>query len=181
AASRLSQPALERQIGGTARLLRLRRKLGVLGLFLLLLSRLGLGQALDRKADTLRLHIHVEHEDFNLIAFLDDVAGPPYPLVRKLRDMDQAFHARLEFHKRPKFHQARYFAADDGVVRILAGRGGPGIFDHLAVGKADSARLAVDLLDPDADRLAFLQDFAGMLDAAPRQLADVEQAIDPVA
>ena len=63
----------------------------------------------------------------------------------------------------------------------LPAAAGPGVLDHLAIGKADAAGFAVDLLDADADRLAFLHDLAGMLDAAPRQLADVQQAIDAVA
>ena len=101
--------------------------------------------------------------------------------MRKLGDVDQAFDARFEFDEGPEFHQPRDLAADDGVVRILAGGPGPGVLDHLAIGKADAAGFAVDLLDADADRLAFLHDLAGMLDAAPRQLADVQQPIDPVA
>ena len=36
----------------------------------------------------------------------------------------------------------------------------------------------VDLLDPHLDRLPFVEHVAGMLDPAPRQLADVQQAVD---
>ena len=44
--------------------------------------------------------------------------------------------------------------------------------------EADLAGLVVDPLDPHADLLPFLHDFAGMLDALPGELADVNQAID---
>ncbi len=36
----------------------------------------------------------------------------------------------------------------------------------------------IDLFDPHLDRLPLLEHVAGMLDTAPSQLADVQQAVD---
>ena len=60
----------------------------------------------------------------------------------------------------------------------FCGGGGPGAFQQIAVRQADLAGLRIDLLDPHLDRLALLEHVAGMLDAAPGQLADVQQAVD---
>src|SRR5262249_21397601 len=53
------------------------------------------GQGLHRQADALLIGIDRLHFHVNDIPFLHDVAHAPHALMRQLRDMHQAFDARL--------------------------------------------------------------------------------------
>ena len=54
----------------------------------------------------------------------------------------------------------------------------PRALERVAIRQADLAGRLVDLLNLDLDLLAELQHIAGMLDAVPAQLADVQHAVD---
>ena len=54
----------------------------------------------------------------------------------------------------------------------------PRVRADLAVREADFARILVELLDADLHLLADFEHFAGMLDAVPTQLADVNEPVD---
>ena len=54
----------------------------------------------------------------------------------------------------------------------------PGIFEQLLHAERDAVGLVIDLDDLDLDRLADRQDFARMIDAAPGDVGDMQQAVD---
>ena len=64
------------------------------------------------------------------------------------------------------------------VAAIFARRRFPRVFQKIAVREADLVRFGIDPFDLHANFLAYFEHFAGMLDAVPTDLADVQQAID---
>jgi len=66
----------------------------------------------------------------------------------------------------------------DRVGRVLLRGRSPGAFLQVAVGQADLAGLRIDAVDPHLELLSLVEHVAWMLDAAPGQLADVQQAVD---
>ena len=71
-------------------------------------------------------------------------------------------------------HAACVAAADGIVLRNVV----PGIRGLVAIRQPDLARRAIVLLDAHFDLLAESEDLAGVVDAIPRHLADVNQPID---
>ncbi len=65
-----------------------------------------------------------------------------------------------------------------GLKRILRLDALPRIFEQLLHAERDAVRVVVDLDDLDANRLADVEHFGRMVDAAPRDVGDVEQAVD---
>src|SRR6185369_15902647 len=143
-------------------------------------QRPGIGlELLETKRDALGARIDLEHLALDLGAHFEqlgrvlDLLGPAH-----LADVDQAFDARFEFHERAVVGQAHDLAAHalaEG-VRLLDVV--PRIFLGLLHAQADALGLGVVLEHLDGDLVADLEHFTRVIDATPRHVRDVEQAVD---
>ena len=125
------------------------------------------------------LCVNLENLDVHLLAGRDDLAwvdvllGPAH-----LRDVDQPLHARLQLDEGAVVGDVRDGALEARADRILGLDAGPRIGLQLLHAEADALRLRVDAHDLHLDRVADVDDLARMIDAPPRHVGDVQQAVD---
>ena len=92
---------------------------------------IGLG-LLDAERNAATLFIHIQHHDFHFVADLnhlgrvDVLVGPVH-----LRDVHEAFHARLQFHEATVIGHVRNLAEQARAGRIAAADRHPRIFAEL--------------------------------------------------
>ncbi len=123
--------------------------------------------------------VHVEHHDLDLLAGGDDLAGMHVLLgPGHFGDVDQAFDARLQFHEGAVVGDVGDAAAVLGAERILGGDAFPRIRLELLHAEADALGVRVEADHLHLDLLADLQRLGGVVDAAPGDVGDVQQAID---
>jgi hypothetical protein len=134
---------------------------------------------LQAERDATTLFIHVEHHDFDFLARVHDL-GRVDVLVGPVHfgDVDQAFDAVLDLHERAVVGDVRDLAEHAGVRGITAGDVLPRIRAELLQAQRDTRTLAVELEDADVDLVADLHHFRRVLDALPRHVGDVQQAVD---
>src|SRR5262249_20656924 len=109
----------------------------------------------------------------------NDLAGMHVLLgPRHLRDVDQAFDAGLELDEGAVVGDVGDAAMEAGVERILRLDALPRIVKQLLHAERDAMRLVVDLDDLDLHGLADGQDLGRMVDATPRDVGDVQEAVD---
>ena len=92
--------------------------------------------------------------------------------------MDQAFDARLQFHERAVVGDVGDAAVEAGADRILGLDALPRIVEQLLHAERDAVRLVIDLDDLHLHRLADIEHFGRVIDAAPRDVGDMQQAVD---
>src|SRR5450432_1353381 len=97
---------------------------------------------------------------------------------RHFRDVDQAFDARLQFDERAVVGDVGDAAGEARVERILRLDALPRIVQQLLHAERDTMGFVVDLDDLDLHGLADSQDFGRVIDPAPGDIGDVQQAID---
>src|SRR6201999_136312 len=109
----------------------------------------------------------------------NDLAGVHVLLgPRHFRDVDQAFDARLQFDERAVVGDVGDAAGEASAERILRLDALPRIVQQLLHAKRDAVRLVVDLDDLDLDGLADGEHLGRVIDAAPGDIGDVQQAVD---
>src|SRR5438445_3500328 len=127
--------------------------------------------ALDR-IDFQNLH-------FDFLRGRNDLAGVHVLFgPRHFRDVDQAFDARLQLDERAVVGDVGDAAGKARVQRILRLDPLPRIVQQLLHAERNAVGLVVDLDDLDLDRLADGQDLGRVIDPAPGDIGDVQQAID---
>ena len=92
--------------------------------------------------------------------------------------MHEAFDAVFDLDERAVVGDVRDLAEHTGVGRITAGNVLPRIRAQLLQAERDTRALTIELQDADFDFIANLDHFRRMLDALPRHVRDVQQAID---
>src|SRR6202158_2176905 len=123
--------------------------------------------------------IDLENLHFDLLRGRDDLAGVHVLLgPRHLRDVDQAFDAGLQFDERAVVGNVGDAAGEARVERILRLDALPRIVQQLLHAERDAVGLVVDLDDLDLDGLADGQHFGRVIDPAPGDIGDVQQAVD---
>ena len=142
------------------------------------LPRIVLG-LLQAERDAPLLGVDLENLHLDLLAGGDDLAGVDVLLgPAHLRDVDQAFDARLELNEGAVVGDVGDSALEARADRILGLDAGPRIGLQLLHAEADALGLRVDAHDLHLDRVADVDDLAWMVDAAPRHVGDVQQAVD---
>src|SRR6266403_2154145 len=127
--------------------------------------------ALDR-IDLEDLHLH-------LLRGGDDLAGMHVLLgPRHLGDVDEALDAGLELHEGAVVGEVGDAALEAGADRELGLDALPRIGLQLLHAERDAVGLVVDLDDLDLDLLADVEHLGGVIDAPPRDVGDVQQAVD---
>ena len=104
---------------------------------------------------------------------IDVLVGPIH-----FRDVHQAFDALFDFHEAAVVGDVRDLAEQARVGRIAARDVLPGIGAQLLQAQRDALTLAIELENAHVDLFADLDDFGRMLDALPRHVGDVQQAVD---
>src|SRR6202048_4117758 len=127
--------------------------------------------ALDR-IDFEDLHFHCLRGR-NDLAGMHVLFGP-----RHFRDVDQAFDARLQFDERAVVGDVGDAAGEARIERILGLDALPRIVQQLLHAERDAVGLVVDLDDLDLDGLADGQHFGRVIDPAPGDIGDVQEAVD---
>ena len=134
---------------------------------------------LEAERDAALVGIDLEHLDLDFLAGRDDLAGMDVLLgPAHLGDVDQALDARLQLDEGTVVGDVRDLALVAGADRILGLDAFPRIGLQLLHAEADALRLGIDADDLHLDGVADIDDLAGMIDAAPGHVGDVQQAVD---
>ena len=134
---------------------------------------------LETKRDAALHRIDFQHHHFDFLRGRNDLAGV-HVLLRPahLGDMDQTFDARLELNERAVIGDVRDTALELRADRILRGNAFPRIGLELLHAERDALRFLIDLDDLNLDGLADRENFRRMVDAAPCDVGDMQQAVD---
>src|SRR5207253_1605596 len=135
---------------------------------------------LQAEADAPLLRVDIEHHHLDLLASRDDLAGMHVLLgPAHLGDMDEALDPGLQFDKGAVVGDVGDAAFEFGAGRVFELDALPRIGFELLHAERDALRLRVEADDLDLDGLADMQRLRGMVDAAPGDVGDVQQAVDP--
>ena len=127
------------------------------------------------------MSLGVERDDLELelLALVDDVRRVGDPLVGQLADVDEALEAVADPDERPEVDELGDRAVDD-VTDLEVGHGRmPRVGLQPSDREADAPTLVVDVDDLGLDLLADLVAGLGVVDLVPRQLALVDEPVDP--
>src|SRR6266702_2033930 len=134
---------------------------------------------LETERDAALDGIDFQHLHFDFLRGRHDLAGVHVLLgPRHLGDVDQAFDARLELDERAVVGDVGDTAGEAGTQRVLGFDALPRIIQELLHAQRDAVRLVVDLDDLDLHGLADREHLGRVVDAAPRDVGDVQQAVD---
>ncbi len=125
------------------------------------------------------LGIGLQHHDVDFLTGRHDLAGMDVLFgPAHLRDMNQAFDARLQFDERTVIGDVADTAGKLGADRIFQLHAFPRIRIQLFHAERDTLGFGIVADDLDLDGLADRQGFGRMVDAAPRDIGDVQQPVD---
>src|SRR5260221_1127870 len=133
---------------------------------------------LETERDTALDRIDFENLHFDFLRGRNDLAGVHVLLgPRHFRDVDQAFDARLQFDERAVVGDVGDAAGEARVQRVLRLDSLPRIVQQLLHAERNAVGLVVDLDNLDLDGLADGEHFGRVIDPAPGDIGDVEQAV----
>src|SRR3979490_2063854 len=134
---------------------------------------------LEAERDPAFDRIDFENLHFDFLRGRNDLAGVHVLLgPRHFRDVDQAFDARLQFADRAGVGDVGDAAGEARIERIFRLDALPRIVQQLLHAERDAVGLVVDLDDLDLDGLADGQHFGRVIDPAPGDIGDVQEAVD---
>src|SRR5229473_7666886 len=123
--------------------------------------------------------IDFENLHFDFLRRRNDLAGMHVLFgPRHFRDVDQAFDARFQFDERAVVGDVGDAAGELRIKRILGLDALPRIVKQLLHAERDAVGLVVDLDDLDLHGLADGEHFGRVIDPAPGDIGDVQQAVD---
>src|SRR6516162_7883713 len=135
---------------------------------------------LQTEADPALLGIDVEHHHLDLLAGRDDLAGVHILFgPAHLGDVDQPFDPWLQLNKGAVIGDVGDAAAEPGPGRIFELYTLPRIRLELLHTERDALRLGVEANDLDLYGLADIERLRRVVDAAPGDVGDMQQPIDP--
>ena len=136
--------------------------------------------ALDRQRQPAALGVDLEDADLDVVARLDDLARVLDVVVGQLGDVHEALDAVEDLDEGaegddlgdgPLELVAHVVGVDDALPRVLLG---------LLEAQGDALAVAVDVEDLDLHGVADVDDLARVVDVRPRELGDVDEAVDAV-
>ena len=142
--------------------------------------RVGL-QLAEAEGDLLVVLLDAEDDRIELLTDLEQLGGLGDALgPGHLGDVDEALDARLELDESAVRDEVDDLAVDLGTDRELAVDFVPRVLGGLLKAEGDPLLVAVDLDDHDLELLALLHHLAGVRNAAPGHVGDVEEAVHAV-
>src|SRR6202041_321385 len=136
-------------------------------------------ELLHAERDATVVRIHAEDDGVDLIAGFDQLRRMLHPLrPGHLRDVDETFDALLELNERAVVGDRKHAAANLSADRIALGCVEPRIRRELLESERDALLVLVELQHLHLDLVANVDEVAGMGQAAPAHIRDMEQAIE---
>src|SRR5882762_4879545 len=134
---------------------------------------------LEAERDAALDRIDFENLHFDFLRGRNDLAGVHVLLgPRHFRDVDQAFDARLQFDERAVVGDVGDAAGEARIERIFRLDALPRIVQQLLHAERDAVGLVVDLDDLDLHGLADGEHLGRVIDPAPGDIGDVQEAVD---
>ncbi len=134
---------------------------------------------LEAERDAPLDRIDLEDLHFDFLRGGDDLAGMHVLLgPRHFGDVDQALDAGLQFHEGAVVGDVGDATLEAGADRILGLDALPRIVEQLLHAERDAVGLVVDLDDLDLHLLADIEHLGRVIDPAPGDVGDVQQAVD---
>src|SRR5665648_156260 len=137
-------------------------------------------EALEAERQPATLGVDLDDLDVDLLTGLQDLGRLLYVVLSQLGDVDEAFDPFLDLDERAEAHQLGDLAMHDLVDLPVLEDLLPRVFLSLLESQADPLALAVDVEQRDVDLLADVEHLRGVIDMAPGELGDVDQAVDAV-
>ncbi len=134
---------------------------------------------LQAQRDAALFGLDAEDDRVDGIALLEHVAGVANLFApRHLGDVNEAFDAGLDFNEGTEVGKARDCAGDALADLVALGGRFPRLGLKLLQAERNLLRFRIDLEDADLDLLADGEHVLRLVDAGPRDVADVEKAVD---
>ncbi len=136
-------------------------------------------QLLHAQRDAAVSGIDAEDDGIDLVARLDQLGGVLEALgPGHLREVNQAFDALLQLDKRAVVGDRKNAAMDVRADRVTLGGVEPGIGRQLLEAQRNALLIFVELEHLDLNLVADIDQIAGMSEASPAHIGDVQQAVD---
>ena len=136
--------------------------------------------ALDRQRQATALGVDLEDLHLHLVARLDDLARVLDVLLGELAYVDEALDALQDLHERAERDDLRDRALELVTHVVGVDHTLPRILLGLLEAQGDALAIAVDVEHLDLHGVADVEDLARVVDVRPRELGDVDQAVDAV-
>src|ERR1041385_3258844 len=135
-------------------------------------------ERLQRQRDAAVRHVDVGDDGLDFVAHVEQLRRPHLLRPRHLGDVDQPFDALFELDEGAVVGERDDAAAHLGAERVALDDVGPGVLSLLLVAEGDALGGGIELEDEDFDLVADVEVFGWMVDAAPGDVGDVQQAVD---
>src|SRR5262249_39676562 len=139
-----------------------------------------LGDTLQRQRQPAPIGVHLENQHADAVTLRDDLAGVLDVVLGELGDVNQPFDARQDLDERAERHDLRHPTLRDVALLVLLEHLLPRVGLRLLESERDALAITVDVEHLHLDLLPDLQHLGRVVDVAPRELGDVDQAVHPV-
>src|SRR5512132_1878771 len=136
--------------------------------------------ALERERQPAALAVDLDDLRLHLVPLRDDLAGVLDVVLRQFGDVHESLNAREDLDEGAEGDDLGHLALDFVALAVGVKHLLPGIRLRLLEAERDSLALAVDVEHLDLHVLADLEHLGRVVDMAPGELADVDQAVHPV-
>src|SRR5215210_4143349 len=144
------------------------------------LDGLALLDALEREREAPPVGVDLDHLHVHDVALGDDLARILDVVLRQLGDVHEALDAREDLHEGAERDHLRHAALDHVALAVGLDDLLPRVGLRLLETERDPLALAVDVEHLDLHVLSDLEHLGRMVDVAPRELGDVDEAVHPV-
>src|SRR6185503_2403240 len=131
------------------------------------------------EAEAMALRVQADDPELQLLALVDHITRMGDALVGELADVDQALEPVAHAHERAEVDELGDRAVDDVADLEVRNRRVPRVGLEATNRQADPAALVVDVDDLGLNLFADLVAALGVVDLVPRELALVDEAVDP--
>src|SRR5215211_3298015 len=135
---------------------------------------------LDREGEAAPLRVDLEDLDLDVVARLHDLARVLHVLLRELGDVHEPLDALEDLDEGAEGHDLGDLALQLVADRVGVDHALPRVLLGLLEAQGDALAVAVDVEHLDLHGVADVEDLARVVDVRPRQLGDVDQAVDAV-
>src|SRR5215211_4673737 len=135
---------------------------------------------LDREGEAAPLRVDLEDLDLDVVARLDDLARVLDVVLGELGDVDEPLHALEDLDEGAEGHDLGDLALELVTDVVGVDHALPRVLLGLLQAQGDALAVAVDVEHLDLHGVADREDLARVVDVRPRELGDVDEAVDAV-
>ena len=136
--------------------------------------------ALEREREAPAIAVDLEDAHVHRVTLRDDLARILDVMRRELGDVHESLDTRKDLDEGAERDDLRHASLDDVLLAIALDDLLPRIRLGLLQAERDPLAVAVDVEHLHADRLADVEHLGRVVDVAPRELGDVNEAVHPV-